>query len=147
RPASASGGPDAASIRGARARAARVLERRDRPAARDQPRRRKVPRERDPREARGLEPRRGGPLGGPARGAAGDAVGEAGARRRLAARSSSARPRAMPAPPCPAGRSSLWLRLGASGGRGMIIPSVIETSPRGERAFDIYSLLLRERIV
>ena len=29
----------------------------------------------------------------------------------------------------------------------MIIPSVIETSPRGERAFDIYSLLLRERIV
>jgi ATP-dependent Clp protease, protease subunit len=29
----------------------------------------------------------------------------------------------------------------------MIIPSVVETSPRGERAFDIYSLLLRERIV
>ena len=29
----------------------------------------------------------------------------------------------------------------------MIIPSVIETSARGERAFDIYSLLLRERIV
>ena len=29
----------------------------------------------------------------------------------------------------------------------VIIPSVIETSPRGERAFDIYSLLLRERIV
>jgi ATP-dependent Clp protease protease subunit len=29
----------------------------------------------------------------------------------------------------------------------MIIPSVIETSPRGERAFDIYSLLLKERIV
>jgi len=29
----------------------------------------------------------------------------------------------------------------------MIIPSVIETGPRGERAFDIYSLLLRERIV
>ena len=28
-----------------------------------------------------------------------------------------------------------------------IIPSVIETSPRGERAFDIYSMLLRERIV
>jgi ATP-dependent Clp protease, protease subunit len=28
-----------------------------------------------------------------------------------------------------------------------IIPMVIETSPRGERAFDIYSLLLRERIV
>lgn len=31
--------------------------------------------------------------------------------------------------------------------QNMIIPSVIETSPRGERAFDIYSLLLRERIV
>ena len=30
---------------------------------------------------------------------------------------------------------------------GMIIPYVIETSPRGERAFDIYSLLLKERIV
>ena len=29
----------------------------------------------------------------------------------------------------------------------MIIPSVIETGPRGERAFDIYSLLLRERII
>ena len=28
-----------------------------------------------------------------------------------------------------------------------IIPMVIETSPRGERAFDIFSLLLRERIV
>ena len=28
-----------------------------------------------------------------------------------------------------------------------IIPSVIETSPRGERAFDIYSMRLRERIV
>lgn len=28
-----------------------------------------------------------------------------------------------------------------------IVPMVIETSPRGERAFDIYSLLLRERIV
>ena len=28
-----------------------------------------------------------------------------------------------------------------------MIPMVIETSPRGERAFDIYSLLLRERIV
>ena len=28
-----------------------------------------------------------------------------------------------------------------------MIPMVIETSPRGERAFDIYSLLLKERIV
>ena len=31
--------------------------------------------------------------------------------------------------------------------RNAIIPSVIETSPRGERAFDIFSMLLRERIV
>jgi ATP-dependent Clp protease protease subunit len=31
--------------------------------------------------------------------------------------------------------------------QGVIIPSVIESGPRGERAFDIYSLLLRERIV
>lgn len=29
----------------------------------------------------------------------------------------------------------------------MIIPSVIETSARGERSFDIFSLLLRERII
>ncbi len=29
----------------------------------------------------------------------------------------------------------------------VVIPSVIETSPRGERAFDIYSMLLRARIV
>ena len=28
-----------------------------------------------------------------------------------------------------------------------VIPMVIESSARGERAFDIYSLLLRERIV
>ncbi|MBI4300656.1 MAG: ATP-dependent Clp protease proteolytic subunit [Chloroflexi bacterium] len=28
-----------------------------------------------------------------------------------------------------------------------VIPMVIETGPRGERAFDIYSLLLKERIV
>ena len=28
-----------------------------------------------------------------------------------------------------------------------IVPMVIETSNRGERAFDIYSLLLKERIV
>ena len=34
-----------------------------------------------------------------------------------------------------------------TGTHDMIIPSVIETSPRGERAFDIYSLLLRERII
>lgn len=30
---------------------------------------------------------------------------------------------------------------------GMVIPYVVETSPRGERAFDIYSLLLKERII
>ncbi|MCJ7810762.1 MAG: ATP-dependent Clp protease proteolytic subunit [Dehalococcoidia bacterium] len=29
----------------------------------------------------------------------------------------------------------------------MIIPYVVESSPRGERAFDIYSLLLKERII
>src|SRR3990170_4057550 len=29
----------------------------------------------------------------------------------------------------------------------VIIPSVIETSARGERAYDIYSLLLKERII
>ena len=29
----------------------------------------------------------------------------------------------------------------------MIVPYVVETSPRGERAFDIYSLLLKERII
>ena len=28
-----------------------------------------------------------------------------------------------------------------------IIPMVIESGPRGERAFDIYSLLLRERVI
>ena len=28
-----------------------------------------------------------------------------------------------------------------------IIPMVVESSSRGERAFDIYSLLLRERII
>jgi len=31
--------------------------------------------------------------------------------------------------------------------QNVIIPSVIETGPRGERAFDIYSLLLKERII
>jgi ATP-dependent Clp protease protease subunit len=33
------------------------------------------------------------------------------------------------------------------GPTNVVIPSVIETSPRGERAFDIYSMLLKERIV
>ena len=31
--------------------------------------------------------------------------------------------------------------------RHSVIPTVLEQSSRGERAFDIYSLLLRERIV
>ena len=31
--------------------------------------------------------------------------------------------------------------------QNVVIPSVIETSPRGERAFDIYSMLLKERII
>jgi ATP-dependent Clp protease protease subunit len=31
--------------------------------------------------------------------------------------------------------------------RNVVIPSVIESGPRGDRAFDIYSMLLRERIV
>src|SRR5436305_7515968 len=30
---------------------------------------------------------------------------------------------------------------------GMIIPSVVEASSRGERSYDIYSLLLKERII
>ena len=29
----------------------------------------------------------------------------------------------------------------------MLIPTVIEQSPRGERAFDIWSRLLKERLV
>lgn len=33
------------------------------------------------------------------------------------------------------------------GSQNVVIPSVIETSPRGERAFDIFSMLLRERII
>ncbi len=30
---------------------------------------------------------------------------------------------------------------------GYLVPTVIETSSRGERAFDIYSRLLKERII
>src|SRR5437870_4743487 len=30
---------------------------------------------------------------------------------------------------------------------GMIIPSVVEAGSRGERSYDIYSLLLKERVV
>ena len=47
----------------------------------------------------------------------------------------------------------VWARYAETAGQGglmvpqNIIPMVIETSPRGERAFDIYSLLLKERIV
>lgn len=37
--------------------------------------------------------------------------------------------------------------MSSEGPRNVVIPSVIETSPRGERAFDIYSMLLKERIV
>jgi len=46
-----------------------------------------------------------------------------------------------------------WARYSETTGQGglmvpqNIIPMVIETGPRGERAFDIYSLLLKERIV
>lgn len=41
------------------------------------------------------------------------------------------------------------LKSAVSGGAGFssLIPMVIEHSPKGERAFDIYSRLLRERIV
>lgn len=35
----------------------------------------------------------------------------------------------------------------ALGARAMLVPMVIETSSRGERAYDIYSRLLRERII
>ncbi len=31
--------------------------------------------------------------------------------------------------------------------RGILVPSVIESTPRGERAYDIYSRLLKERII
>jgi ATP-dependent Clp protease, protease subunit len=37
--------------------------------------------------------------------------------------------------------------LHENGGRQVLIPTVIETTNRGERAYDIYSRLLRERIV
>ena len=48
--------------------------------------------------------------------------------------------------PAGAVRRDRW-RARLEGESSMIIPSVIETSARGERAFDIYSLLLRERII
>ena len=35
----------------------------------------------------------------------------------------------------------------ANGLRASIIPTVLDSSPKGERAFDIFSLLLKERIV
>src|SRR5690606_30261004 len=38
-------------------------------------------------------------------------------------------------------------RTWQAGGRAVLIPTVIETTARGERAYDIYSRLLRERIV
>ncbi len=33
------------------------------------------------------------------------------------------------------------------GGGQVLVPTVVEASERGERAFDIYSRLLRERVV
>ena len=33
------------------------------------------------------------------------------------------------------------------GGPENVIPMVVESGPRGERAYDIYSMLLKERIV
>lgn len=38
-------------------------------------------------------------------------------------------------------------RLKATSALSTLIPMVIENSPKGERAFDIYSRLLRERII
>src|SRR5262245_34480092 len=54
-----------------------------------------------------------------------------------------------------AGRITVRLANGMDAERGiavqrhteMVIPSVIESSARGERIYDIYSLLLKERIV
>ena len=43
-------------------------------------------------------------------------------------------------------RSSVALET-ALDARAMLVPMVIETSSRGERAYDIYSRLLRERII
>ena len=34
-----------------------------------------------------------------------------------------------------------------SGGMSYLVPTVVEQTPRGERAFDIYSRLLKERII
>ena len=39
-----------------------------------------------------------------------------------------------------------WLMLPEPAPRN-IVPTVIETTPRGERAYDIYSMLLKERII
>ena len=44
-------------------------------------------------------------------------------------------------------KNGLWMperdQMTASG----LVPMVVEQSPRGERAFDIYSRLLRERVI
>jgi len=37
--------------------------------------------------------------------------------------------------------------LPAGSGLGNVIPAVVETTPRGERVYDIYSMLLKERII
>jgi len=39
------------------------------------------------------------------------------------------------------------LQTGAQGLTNQLIPMVVEQTPRGERSFDIYSRLLKERIV
>src|SRR5262249_32097153 len=71
-----------------------------------------------------------------------------GARRAPARR----RPRPPPAEPAggqgpePADRERPD-RLGVVGGPVALVPMVIEQTPRGERAFDIFSRLLKERII
>ncbi len=53
-----------------------------------------------------------------------------------------------------AARETTWVALGGSAAlaaalesRAMLVPMVIESSSRGERAYDIYSRLLKERII
>src|SRR5215510_9648962 len=43
----------------------------------------------------------------------------------------------------------VWGGLGAALPRELqaIVPAVVETTPRGERVYDIYSMLLKERII
>src|SRR5262249_27951456 len=44
-------------------------------------------------------------------------------------------------------RPAMRLDTSAAFGAHMVIPTVIETGTRGERAYDLFSRLLRERIV